>query len=157
MEDFKHNTSPLKDYAIDAVNAWLTEFPIFLQLKSASPTFSDNCQIELQDELLQQTHSMSIKDLKRLRDYHQLASDIEEHDLICNYFYIGTLLTHDDDPSKLDDMLRFFRNCSMGKLHSQTSSQDQTALPFKSLTSCMSLITRLNPAEIGSLCSSQAS
>ena len=60
----------------DAVNAWLTEFPIFLQLKSASPTFSDNCQVELQDEILQQTHSISIKDLKRLTSYHKLASEI---------------------------------------------------------------------------------
>ena len=76
MEDVKHNTLPLKDYAINAVNAWLTEFPIFLQLKSASPTFSDNCQVELQDELLQQTHSISIKDLKRLTGYHKLASEI---------------------------------------------------------------------------------
>ena len=131
MENVTHNKLPQMNYTSDDVHSWLTEFPIFLQLKSSSTTFSDTCRVELQDELLQQTHSMSIKDLKRLSGYHQLASDVEEHDLICNYFYIGTLLTHDDDPSKLDDMLRFFRNCSMGKLHSHSSSQDQTALPFK--------------------------
>ena len=119
------------NYTIDDVNSWLTEFPIFLQLKSSSTTFSENCRVELQDELLQQTHSISIKDLNRLSGYHHLARDIEETDLICNYFYIGTLLTHDDDPSKLDDTLRFFKDCSMCKLHSHSSSQDQTAFPFK--------------------------
>ena len=131
MVKVTHNKLPQMNYTIDDVHTWLTKFPIFLQLKSSSTTFSDNCRIELQDELFQQTHSMSIKDLKRLSGYHQLASDIEEHDSICNYFYIGTLLTHDDDPSKLDDMLGFFRNCSTGKLHSHSSSQDQTAIPFK--------------------------
>ena len=131
MQHVTHNRLPLMNYTIDDVKSWLTEFPIVLQLKSSSTTFSDYCRVELQDELLQQTHSMSIKDLKRLRDYHQLASDIEEHDLICNYFYIGTLLTHDDDPSKLDDMLRFFKNCSTDKLHSHSSPHDHTALPFE--------------------------
>ena len=122
MENVAHNKLPLMNYNINDVHSWLTEFPIRLQLKSPSTTFSENCRVELHDELLQQTHSMTIKDLKRLTGYHQLASDLQEHDIICKYFYIGTLLTHDDDPSKLNDMLRFFRNCS--------PTQNQTALPF---------------------------
>ena len=68
---------------------------------------------------------MSIKDLNRLSGYHQIASEKEEQGLIRNYFYIGTLLTRDDDHFKPDDLLRFFRNCS------HSSSQDQTTLPFK--------------------------
>ena len=125
MANVTHNKLPQMNYTIDDVHTWLTKFPIFLQLKSSSTTFSDNCRIELQDELSKQTHSMSIKDLNRLSAYHQIASGMEEQRLIRNYFYIGTLLTRDDDHFKPDDLLRFFRNCS------HSSSQDPTALPFK--------------------------
>ena len=62
MGHVTHNTLPLMDYDRDAVNAWLSEFPIVLRLKSSSPTLSDNCEVELQDEVFRQTYSISIKD-----------------------------------------------------------------------------------------------
>ena len=125
------------DSGIEAVKAWLTEFPIFLRLKSAFPILDNHCQVELQDDLAQQTHSISIRDLKRLTTYHKLASEIatmataEEPDSICNFFYIGTLMTHENDPAKLAVLLRFLRNSSTGELRSHLSPQNQTALPFK--------------------------
>ena len=137
METVTHDSLPLMVYDIDTVRAWLSKFPISLRLKSSSPTHTDHCQVEIQDEFLQQTHSISIKDLKRLTSYHKLASEIatataaKNNDLIRNFFYIGTLLTRENDPSKLAIMLRFFRNSSAGRLHSDLSSQNNTALPFK--------------------------
>ena len=97
------------------------------------PAFSDSCQVELHNDLLQQTHSISIRDLKRLATYHKLASEIatmdttEEPNSICNFFYIGTLLSHEEDPTKLAILLRFLRNTSPGELRSHLS----TGLTFK--------------------------
>ena len=137
MQNVTHDTFPLMVYDIDTVKAWLSKFPILLRLKSSSPTHFDHCQVEIQDEFLQQTHSISIRDLKRLTNYHKLATEIvtaavaKETDEIYSFYYIGTLLTHENDPAKLAVMHRFFTNPSTSKLHSHLSSQEQTALPFK--------------------------
>ena len=137
METVTHDTSLLMVCDIDTVRAWLSQFPISLRLKSSSPTHFDHCQVEIQDKFLQQTHSISIRDLKRLTNYHKLAAEIvtatvaKEADEIYDFYYIGTLLTHEKDPSKLAVMHRFFTNLSTSKLHSHLSSQLQSALPFK--------------------------
>ena len=102
MAAVAHDTQ--KGITDNDINASLKDFPILLQMK---PAFSDNSQVELHNDLLQQTHSISIRDLKRLATYHKLASEIatmattEEPDSICNFFYIGTLLSHEEDPTKL--------------------------------------------------------
>ena len=107
--------------------------PILLRIT----TLNARCQVELQNDLLRQTHSISIRDLKRLTTYHKLASEIaamataEEPDSICNFFYIGTLLTHEKEPAKLALLHRFFTNYPTYKLQSHLSSHEQTALPFK--------------------------
>ena len=136
QEQVTHNTLPTMDYDRHAVNAWLTEFPIQLQVKSSSATLSDNCHVELQDVLLRQTHSITIKDLKKLTSYHKLASEIAAASAtatptkVCNFFYVGTLLTHESDVHKLAVMLRFLKSSSMGAGRSPLSSQDKKALSF---------------------------
>ena len=137
METVTHDSSPLMVYDIDTVRDWLSKFPISLRLKSSSPTHFDHCQVEIQDKFLQQTHSISIMDLKKLTNYHRLAAEIvtatvaKKADEIYDFYYIGTLLTHEKDPSKMAVMRRFFTNLSTSKFHSHLSSQLQSALPFK--------------------------
>ena len=137
METVTHDSSLLRVYDIDTVRDWLSKFPISLRLKSSSPTHFDHCQVEIQDKFLQQTHSISIRDLKRLTNYHKLAAEIvtataaKETDEIYDFYYIGTLLTHEDEPAKLAVMHRFCTNPSTSKLYSHLSSQEQTTLPFK--------------------------
>ena len=127
MAAVAHDTQ--KGITNNDINASLKDFPILLQMK---PAFSDNCQVELHNDLLQQTHSISIRDLKRLATYHKLASEIatmdttEEPNSICNFFYIGTLLSHEEDPAKFLAKLaivhRFLRNTSPGELRSHIST-----------------------------------
>ena len=123
MAAVAHDTQ--KGITNNDINASLKDFPILLQMK---PAFSDNCQVELHNDLLQQTHSISIRDLKRLATYHKLASEIatmdttEEPNSICNFFYIGTLLSHEEDPTKLAILLRFLRNTSPGELRCHVST-----------------------------------
>ena len=137
MENVSHDTVPLMGIDIDTVRVWLSKFPVSLILKSSSPTHFDHCQVEIQDEFLQQTHSLSIRDLKRLTNYHKLATEIvtaaitKETDELSEIYYIGTLLTHEKELANLPHLQRFFTNYHTYKLQSQLSSHEQTALPFK--------------------------
>ena len=136
MGNVTHNTLPLMDYDRDAVNAWLSEFPIVLRLKSSSPTrgFHLSCEVELQDEVFRQTYSISIRDLKRLTCYHRRASEIaagaadfETGYTLRNCFYIGKLLWNEKNNStKMAILFRLFTKSS-GRLN----REGQEILAFK--------------------------
>ena len=121
----------------DAIYASLTEFPVLLRINPAFRPLCDRCKVELHNDVLQQKHSISIRDLKRLTSYHKLASEIttlaaaEKRESICNFFYIGSLLTNENDPAKLAILLRFLKNSSTSKLRSHLSTKNQAAFPFE--------------------------
>jgi len=138
MENVTHNTLPPMDYARDTVNAWLTEFPVALRLLTSLPSLGDDCKVELQEDLSRQKHSLSIKNLQRLTRYHRLASEIsasavekKTEENVRNFYYVGTLLTHEKDPSKLSALARFLGSSSTSALRSEVATRDSMALFFK--------------------------
>ena len=72
----RHNLLPPLNYASEVVKSWLAEIPIALQLVSFSPQLSDDTFVELQEDCFGQKHSILLRDLHKIVNYHKLAAEI---------------------------------------------------------------------------------